>query len=151
MVELKNLSFGYKKGNFFLDGLELQLKPGNINGLFGMNGAGKTTLLKLITGGLFPKSGVCKIIGLDTTKRNPNMLKDIFIIPEEFDLPSISVKKYVELHAGFYPEFDNEKFKKLTKEFSVDRHSKLNELSYGQKKKFLINLNKELLWKQQIF
>jgi len=43
MVEIKNLSFGYRKEKLF-SGLDLKLEPGDIHGLLGKNGVGKTTL-----------------------------------------------------------------------------------------------------------
>ena len=62
MVEIANMSFGYRKKKLF-SGLDLALEPGNIYGLLGKNGAGKTTLLKIISGlrqaqeGTLPRAG----------------------------------------------------------------------------------------------
>jgi ABC-2 type transport system ATP-binding protein len=55
MIQVKKLSFGYKKNKFLFDDLSLQIPAGNIYGLLGRNGTGKTTLLKQITGLLFPQ------------------------------------------------------------------------------------------------
>src|SRR5690606_34124280 len=68
------------------------------------------------------------------------MLRDIFFIPEEFELPSISMKSYAKAISGYYPNFDQEKLDHILKEFELDANKKLNKLSYGQKKKFLIAL-----------
>ncbi|MEI7481875.1 MAG: ABC transporter ATP-binding protein [Elusimicrobiota bacterium] len=47
-----------------LDGLNLELKRGEIAGLLGLNGAGKTTIMKLMTGLLFPDAGNVSVFGL---------------------------------------------------------------------------------------
>lgn len=62
VVELTNVkkSFGELK---ILNGLDLQLKKGEMLGLFGHNGAGKTTTMKMILGLLKPTSGEIKVFG----------------------------------------------------------------------------------------
>jgi len=138
MVHVKSLKFNYRKSNLLFDNLDLSLEAGNIYGLFGLNGSGKTTLIRLISGLLFPKSGEVTINSHFSKNRDVEMLRDIFVIPEEFWLPSINIKKYVNIHAGLYPNFDNKNFDNILKEFELDLHLKLDHLSYGQKKKFLI-------------
>ncbi|MFO8066395.1 MAG: ABC transporter ATP-binding protein [Bacteroidales bacterium] len=138
MINISKLTFGYNKKRHLFEDLDLQIKQGSVYGLFGMNGAGKTTLLKLVSGMLFPKSGICEINGADSGKRLPEVLGNIFVIPEEFALPSVKISTYVDLHAPFYPNFDNQLFDKYLKEFEISNGKNLNAYSYGQKKKFLI-------------
>lgn len=138
MVHLKELAFGYHKRRLLFKKLDLTLEKGHIYGLFGVNGAGKTTLIRHMAGLLFPGSGKVEVNGYEAGKRYVEMLRDIFIIPEEFHLPAIKVSKYVEVHAGFYPHFDKEIFNAILNEFEVSPLQNLEHLSYGQKKKFLI-------------
>jgi ABC-2 type transport system ATP-binding protein len=86
MTEIENLHFSYRKKTTLFTGIDLVLPPGNIYGLLGKNGAGKTTLLKIIAGLLFPKAGACTVGGLSSASRNPELLKEIFFLPEEFFL-----------------------------------------------------------------
>jgi branched-chain amino acid transport system permease protein len=51
-----------------LDGVGLELRPGEIVGLIGPNGSGKTTLLNTISGALFPSAGTITIDGVDATR-----------------------------------------------------------------------------------
>jgi ABC-type multidrug transport system, ATPase component len=111
---------------------------GNIYGLLGKNGAGKTTLLKLITGLLYPATGECLLFDHAAQDRLPHILADLYLIPEEFQLPAIRMNEFVKLHAPFYPKFDRELLKTYLDEFQVNSNVKLTSLSYGQKKKFLI-------------
>jgi len=136
MITIENIFFAYNRKKPLFEGLSLKLEQGNIYGLLGKNGAGKTTLLKIIAGLVFPQSGTCRLNGFESKDRIPEALEDIYILPEEFDLPSVRIFQYASLNAPFYSRFDHEKFKNLIEEFQLDPSKKLNQLSYGQKKKF---------------
>jgi ABC-2 type transport system ATP-binding protein len=138
MIELKNVKFSYQKGKSLFDNLQLTLRPGNIYGLLGRNGAGKSTLLKHICGMLYADSGECKVFGFDSCERNPEMLQDAYLVPEEFELPEISIKLYAKVNSVFYPKFSKGLLNSYLKEFELPENQKLSKLSYGQKKKFLI-------------
>jgi ABC-2 type transport system ATP-binding protein len=137
MVEIKNLSFGYTKETLFSH-LDLTLEPGNIFGLLGRNGAGKTTLLKLICGLRYPQEGDCRVLGFDPGTRPAGLLEDTYLIPEEFFVPPLTPRVYETLYSPFYPRFDSAAFQSYRKELEVPDDKKLSELSYGQKKKFLL-------------
>ena len=66
------------------------------------------------------------------------MLEDLYLIPEEFFLPSVNIRVYERIYGPFYPRFDGGALAEYVKEFDLDVHKKLTELSYGQKKKFLL-------------
>ncbi len=136
-VQVKQLAFSYGKEGLF-SSLDVGLQRGSMYGLLGKNGAGKTTLLKLIAGLLFPQDGSISVFGEDPADRTPNLLADVFFLPEEFHLPALSVREYVSVYAPFYPNFDLEMLDRQLKEFDIRMEKKLNALSYGQKKKFLI-------------
>jgi ABC-2 type transport system ATP-binding protein len=138
MIEIKELTFGYKKNQTLFRELNLTLQSGSIYGLFGMNGAGKTTLLKHIAGLLFPGSGECLIFEKNVSSRLPEIMANIYVIPEEFILPSIKISTFVDLHAPFYPRFDQILFDRYLKEFEITDNKTITTFSYGQKKKFLI-------------
>ncbi len=138
MIEINDLTFGYKKHKKLFDHLNLKLGAGNIVGLLGKNGAGKTTLLKQINGMLYPDEGECRVFGYSSKNRMPQMLQDIFIIPEEFYLPPVSIKKYAEINSSFYPGFSFTDYDNYINEFGLDLNEKTGNLSQGQKKKVLI-------------
>ena len=138
MIELKHIQFSYSKGNMLFEDLDLSIRPGSIYGLLGRNGSGKSTLLKQVCGMLYPDSGECTVFGIESKNRLPEMLQDIYIVPEEFQLPEISLSKYTKLNSVFYPKFSHNLMNEYIKEFELPEHEKLSKLSYGQKKKFLI-------------
>lgn len=138
MLNFNKISFQYPDQNWLFYNLDWQLTEGKICGLLGKNGAGKSTLLKLISGLVFPKSGNCEVLNVKPQKRAASFLADIFYLTEEFWLPNITAKKYLELFAPFYPNFSQKNFNNNCQEFSIDLNSNLHGISYGQKKKFLL-------------
>ena len=118
MIEVSNISFKYagQKDQVF-DDFSLTLKQDNIYGLLGKNGTGKSTLLYLISGLLRPAKGSVCFDGVETRKRLPETLQEIFIVPEEFDLPTMSLEEYVKINEPFYPRFSREVLEACLKDF----------------------------------
>ena len=77
----------------------MNFEAGNIYGLFGKNGEGKSTLLKIMTGLLFPKNGSCLLDGYEMGKREVQSLQHIFLVPEDFELPSISIQSFEKVQS----------------------------------------------------
>ena len=138
MIAFDNVCFGYSRKRLLYKDLSLNLPNGRIYGLLGKNGAGKSTLLKNIAGTLFPIDGTVTVNGMIPGKRQPSFLETIYYIPEDVYVPSLSINKYLNLFAPFYPKFNNVEFQKHLAELQVDAGSKLNKLSFGQQKKFVI-------------
>ena len=81
--------------------------------------------------------------------RRPSTLQDMFLVPEEFALPNVSLKQYVKLNAPFYPNFSDELLRSCLRDFDMNEDIHLGELSMGQKKKafmcFALATNTSLL------
>lgn len=138
MIRLSHVTFGYTKRQKLFENLSLQLEPGHIYGLLGKNGAGKSSLLRNITGLLFPHEGRIEVLGHEPGRREPAFLQDMFFIPEEIYFPSVTVDKYLDIVAPFYPKFDEKQFRGYISELDIPQGNKLTGMSYGQKKKVLI-------------
>lgn len=140
MIKVENLSFTYPKSkHMVLHDFSFSLEAGLVYGLLGRNGAGKSTLLYLITGLLTPKKGKIMYHDINVRSRLPMTLQDMFLVPEEFELPSISLKKYIDLNAPFYPNFSKEDMYKYLHCFEMDMDVNLGALSMGQKKKVFMS------------
>lgn len=138
MITTKNLTFGYTSGRNVLNDITLELREGHIHGLLGCNGIGKTTLLKIICGIMRPRTGSVMVDGVDPHKRLPRTFEELLIIPEEFDLPNISLERYAKITSPFYPRFDFGQMRGYCEELGVDPMVKLHSLSMGQRKKAYI-------------
>jgi ABC-2 type transport system ATP-binding protein len=137
MIVSKSISFNYKRKMSLFDNLSINIDSG-IVGLLGKNGAGKSTLLKIFAGLLKPKTGELMINGYIPLERHPDYLADIYMVPEEFVLPSIPINYFVKAYKIFYPRFDEDKLNWIFEEFELQKSEYLHRLSHGQRKKFLI-------------
>lgn len=140
MIRINDLSFDYRRRNYVFEHLNLELPEGRICGLLGSNGAGKSTLLYLITGLLRPVTGNVEIDGRQVSKREVELLRDMFLVPEEFDLPSMRLMDYVNHIRGFYPSFDEGLLTECLQGFGLSTDLHLGRLSMGQKKKAYISI-----------
>jgi ABC-2 type transport system ATP-binding protein len=161
MINISHINFKYagQKEPVFSD-FSLQLMENRIYGLLGKNGTGKSTLLYLISGLLRPASGSvsCGIATTNKTEATTNtteattnktqheasarhveMLRELFLVPEEFDLPQMTLDRYVRLNAPFYPRFSREVMDRCLQDFELDTRLDLRALSMGQKKKVFMS------------
>ncbi len=150
MIEVENLSFSYgRRKSKVLEDFSMKLDKGSVYGLLGKNGTGKSTLLYLMAGLLRSQTGNVLYKGVDVKKRYPDTLQDMFLVPEEFALPNVSLKQYVKLNAPFYPNFSDELLNACLRDFDMNEDIHLGELSMGQKKKafmcFALATNTSLL------
>ncbi len=147
MLQIQNVTYGYNAMHNVLENFSLQYDEPGIYGLLGKNGTGKSTLLYLIMGLLRPKQGEITFNGVNTQNRLPETLQEMFIVPEEYNLPSIPLPAYLKVLRPFYPNFDEQLMVKLLVMFdmlhvngaTLDENGipkiNLGALSMGQKKK----------------
>ena len=135
MIDISNVTFEYRKGKPVLKDFSLSFPQGGVYGLLGKNGTGKSTLLYLISGLLRPRHGEVRVDGMLSANRQPQMLREIFLVPEEYDLPSVSLKSYTRALKSFYPRFSDDLLRKCIEVFDLEMDMQLGTLSMGQKKK----------------
>ncbi len=140
MIKINHISFEYpgRKHPVFED-LSFSLESNHICGLLGKNGMGKSTLLYLISGLLRPKSGEILVDGVPSKDRRLSVLQDIFIVPEEYDMPPVTLREFVKMNEVFYPHFNIEVLRNCLRDFELSEEPNLKELSMGQKKKIYMS------------
>lgn len=150
MLEIEKMHFGYKGGRLVMGDMNLRYDEPGVYGLLGMNGAGKSTLLYLMMGLLRPTQGSVRMNGVETWKRDPEVMREMYIVPEEYDLPATRLDSYVDTIRVFYPNFDMELLRHLMGMFDLNglngaRDGKngisainMRQLSMGQKKKICL-------------
>lgn len=120
-IETRGLTKKFKD-KIAVNGINLQIKKGELFALLGTNGAGKTTTIKMLSGLILPTSGDIKI-------ENMNMKRDIFKIKEIINIspqetaiaPNLTVKENLEFMAGVYQISNKEeKIKELIKQFKLE-------------------------------
>lgn len=135
MIDINKITFGYKKRQTVLEDLSLRIADGGIYGLLGKNGTGKSTLLYLIAGLLTAQHGTITVNGANPRLRRPSTLANVFLVPEEFNLPSVSMSDFIASNSPFYPNFSQEDLHRNLEIFDMNAEMHLGELSMGQKKK----------------
>ncbi len=124
MTEIKThkLTKRYKKLTA-VDGLELEIRRGELFSLLGVNGAGKTTVIKMLTCLTKPTCGDAFVGGYSVTEQAEQVKRLIGVAPQENAVaPNLSVKENLELMCGIY-RFTGEKtekrIKEMTEQFSL--------------------------------
>lgn len=139
MLNIQNCTFSYsRRGEKTIDNFSMSMEPGCIYGLLGSNGAGKTTLLQLIMGLLTPESGEVTFDGKNTRLRLPSVAGELYLVPEEIELPPIKAGAFIKYNSVFYPRFSHDDMLRYLEWFGLEPGMRLDRLSMGQKKKFAI-------------
>ena len=86
-----------------LDGVDLQVEPGEFFALLGPNGAGKTTLISILAGLVRPTSGTARVMGIDVVRDGPAARRQLGVVPQElvFD-PFFTVRETLRIQSGYF-------------------------------------------------
>ena len=127
-----------------VDGLDLEIKQGELFSLLGVNGAGKTTAIKMLSCLTQPTAGDALVGGYSITKHPEQVKRLIGVSPQETAVaPNLSVKENLELICGIHG-FSKEKTKgriqELSDQFSLDSviYRKAGKLSGGWQRRVSI-------------
>ena len=138
VIEAIGLSKNYGEDVGIKD-INLEIKKGEVFGFIGPNGAGKSTFIRTLLGLLIPTSGTAKILGQTIENKPEEIRKKIGYLPSEVNYyDGMSSRELLEYHAGFYDGVDRGKIKALATLFELDLNIKIEELSFGNKKKCAI-------------
>jgi ABC-2 type transport system ATP-binding protein len=114
-----------------LDGVDLRVEEGRILGIIGPNGAGKSTALHAMLG-LIPYQGELEVLGRDPWTEREQLVRDVSFIADVALLPRwIRVTHLLDYVAGVHPRFDRAKAEGFLAKTTIQRGSKVRELSKG--------------------
>ncbi len=86
-----------------VDGITLEVQPGEIHGFLGPNGAGKTTTLRMISGLLRPSSGRVVVNGHDLAREPEAAKASMGFIPDRpFIYEKLTAAEFLRFHGGLY-------------------------------------------------
>lgn len=119
-------------GNTVLGGVDFDLQPGVICGLFGRNGAGKTTLMSILTAQGFASSGQVRVFG-QAPYENSAVLPRMCFVRENQKYPDDARPQHAfEIARLFYPNWSDELAAQLADEFNLPMCTRIKKLSRGQ-------------------
>jgi ABC-2 type transport system ATP-binding protein len=114
-----------------VDCVDLRVEEGRILGLIGPNGAGKTTALNAILG-LTPYQGELRVLGRDPWTQRDQLMRDVSFVADVAVLPRwIKVSQALDYVGGVHPRFDRAKAEGFLAKTTINRTSKVRELSKG--------------------
>jgi ABC-2 type transport system ATP-binding protein len=135
VIEINNLTKYYGKERGIID-VSLNVEEKEIFGFIGPNGAGKTTTLRTLLALIYPTSGSATIFGKDCIKYGPEIKKEIGYLPSEvFYYDKMKVIDLLKYSASFYKKDCNKRIKELAEIMDLDLHKRIDDLSFGNKKK----------------
>ncbi|MCO5730044.1 ABC transporter ATP-binding protein [Rhizobium sp. SSA_523] len=142
IVSIKNLTKTYANGFQALNGVDLDIRQGEILALLGPNGAGKTTLISIVCGLAMPTSGQVLVGGHDVVSEFRATRKLIGLVPQELTTDQFeTVWNTVNFSRGLHGEKRNPALvEQILKDLSLweKKDNKLRELSGGMKRRVLI-------------
>ncbi|MGK0466518.1 ABC transporter ATP-binding protein [Clostridium sp.] len=135
VIEIKNLTKSYGKARGIID-VSFNVEQGEIFGFIGPNGAGKSTLIRTLLSLIYPTSGSATIFGKDCVEFGPEIKKEIGYLPSEvFYYDNMKVIDLLKYSASFYKKDCSKKIVELAEIMDLDLNKKIDDLSFGNKKK----------------
>lgn len=137
-IQLSNLTKYYGKSRGILN-LNLDVKEGEFFGFIGPNGAGKSTTIRTLLGLITPSSGQAKIFDETIRRRNPQIRSHIGYLPSEAVFyRGMNVKDLLKLSADLHHKDCSAEREILCRRLQLDVNRKVDELSFGNRKKVAI-------------
>ena len=137
-IQLSNLTKYYGKSRGILN-LNLDVKEGEFFGFIGPNGAGKSTTIRTLLGLITPSSGQAKIFDETIRRRNPQIRSHIGYLPSEAVFyRGMKVKDLLKLSADVHHKDCSAEREILCRRLQLDVNRKVDELSFGNRKKVAI-------------
>ena len=137
-IETNGLTKFYGKSRGIVN-LDLTVKEGEFFGFIGPNGAGKSTTIRTLLGLIKPSGGNARIFGKDIISQKESILSEVGYLPSEAVFyPSMRVKDVIKFSADLRKTDCKREAAKLCERLDLDTSKKVDELSFGNRKKVAI-------------
>ena len=135
IIKTENLTKYYGKARGIVN-LNLAIEEGEYFGFIGPNGAGKSTTIRMLLGLISPSSGSATVLGKDIQSDRNKILAEVGYLPSEAVFYSgMKVKDILKLSADLRKKDCSTEAKKLCERLQLDTSRKVDELSFGNRKK----------------
>jgi ABC-2 type transport system ATP-binding protein len=122
-----------------LDGLDLEVAPGEVIGYLGPNGSGKTTTIRLLLGLIRATAGRAEIFGVDCQAQPVEAHRRVAYVPGEVNLwPSLTGAETLHLLGRVQGSVDDAYRDLLLERFELDPTRKVRSLSKGNRQKLVL-------------
>ncbi|MCR5566625.1 MAG: ABC transporter ATP-binding protein [Clostridiales bacterium] len=119
-----------------IDGLNLEVETGDFFGFIGPNGAGKSTTIRTLLGLISPTSGKAQVLGMDIEKNNRAILERVGYLPSDASFyRGMRVREILKLSADLRKKNCDKAAAELCDRLQLDRDRKVEDLSFGNRKK----------------
>ena len=138
IIKTARLTKTYGKARGIVD-LDMTVAEGEFFGFIGPNGAGKSTTIRTLLGLIAPTSGSAEIFGKNITTQKESILQNIGYLPSEaIFYRGMKVKDILRLSADLRKKDCTEEAKTLCERLQLDTSRKVDDLSFGNRKKVAI-------------
>lgn len=135
VIEIDQLTKNYGKSRGIKD-VSFAVEEGEIFGFIGPNGAGKSTVIRTLLSLIHPTSGSATIFGKDCVKYAPEIANEVGYLPSEvFYYEKMKVGDLLKYSASFYKKDCSHRIEELATILNLDLTKKIDDLSFGNKKK----------------
>ncbi|MEU1695891.1 ABC transporter ATP-binding protein, partial [Streptomyces hirsutus] len=129
-------SFGRTRA---LDGLDLEVEPGEVHGFLGPNGSGKSTTLRVLLGLLRADAGATQVLGRDPWADAVELHRRLAYVPGDVELwPNLTGGEAIDLLARLRGGLDGKRRAELVERFDLDPTKKGRAYSKGNRQKVAI-------------
>ena len=123
-------------GRAILNGLDIDVAPGQVVGLLGKNGAGKSTLIDSLLGFALPTAGSCRVFGEESNQLSAATKGRIGFVPQQDELITMMTgAQLLALTASFHRHWDRALIARLVQEWEVPLDRRIAVLSGGERQK----------------
>lgn len=136
ILSIKNLTYSIPYADTILEGINLDIHPGEFIGVLGHNGTGKTTLLDIVLGLKKASQGSIEVLNENphaVDRKNKNQI--VFLSQDVSLKGNLTIGEFLKFHSTFYPNYSVEDEAELLQAFSLKKSQKVGALSTGQQKK----------------
>lgn len=135
VIQTEKLTKFYGKARGIID-VDLSVEEGDFFGFIGPNGAGKSTTIRTLLGLIYPTGGTAEIFGKNIAEHRTQILSDIGYLPSEtMFYHGMKVKEILDLSARLRKKDCTEEARILCERLALDTSRKVDELSFGNRKK----------------
>jgi len=134
-IEVTGLSKHYGNSRGIID-VNLEVKEGEVFGFIGPNGAGKSTTIRTLLNLIHSEKGEARIFGLDCFAQSRKIKEQVGYLPSEVHYyDDMKVRELLKYSSGYYKKDCSERIDRLCTALELNVDKKLEELSFGNKKK----------------